>query len=83
MKWKTVYLRHIKYVMPHGKHVLKTAYNMDMEKCVHIHHKNMHYHIENVFCSVVKNIHVLTSQVQNMIHTIKKLFLQHVLIYIT
>ena len=70
-------------VMPHGKNMFRIASDMAMGKYVHIHHQNMHYHIGNVFCIVVHNVQVLTSQVQNNMRVIQMLVLQYVFMCIT
>ena len=49
---------------------------------MHIHYQNMHYHIGNVFCVVVRNVHGLISQIQNQIRTIKILSLPYILMSI-
>ena len=59
--------------MPHGRHILKTASEMDMAKNVYIHNHNMHHHIGNVFYNVVNNVHVFIYQVQNQIITFQML----------
>ena len=60
-------------IITHGKHTLNTESEMAMTKCVHIHHQNMYYQIENMFCIVVKNVHFLIFQVQNQISIITML----------
>ena len=41
------------------------------QKCVHTHYQTIHYHIGNVFCAVVHNVHGLILQVQNNISAIQ------------
>ena len=60
-----------KTVMPHSKHMFKMHLSWLCQKCVHIHHQNMHYHIGNVCCVVVYNVHVLIPQFQNQISRTK------------
>ena len=43
------------------------------QQYVHIHNQNMHYHIGNVFCIVLRNIHGLIFQAHNHISTIHML----------
>ena len=79
-----VYLRHVKILSYHMVRIYsKQHLTWLCQKCVLIHHQKMHYHIENVFCGFVNNIHVLISQVHNHISTVKILFLQYVFMCIT
>ena len=59
------------YVMTHVKHMIKIASDIVMEKCVHIHHLLMLYHIGNMCFVVVRNVHRFIFQVQNQISTIE------------
>ena len=45
--------------------------HLTWQKYVRIHHENSHDHIENVFCIVMRNVHVLILQFQNQIIKIK------------
>ena len=73
----------IHYLMPRGKNMFKTESYMAMEKCVHIHHENIHYHIGNFCCDVVHNVYILITQLKNQISRIHMLFLQYIFLCIT
>ena len=51
--------------MPHGNHMFNTESDMNMSKCVHIHHQNIHDHTGNVCFGVMHIVHVLIYQIQN------------------
>ena len=75
MKFPIKFLRHIKIMSCHMVSIYSKQYMIWIwKKCVHINHQNMHYHIWNVFCVVVNNVHVFISQVQNNIITIHMSF---------
>ena len=44
---------------------------LQYQQFLHIHHQNMHYHIGNVFCVVVRNVHGWILQVHNQINIIQ------------
>ena len=59
--------------MPHVDHIFQTAYDIAMEKCVHIHHQTIHYRIGDLLLVVMRNAHVWIFQVQNQISKIQML----------
>ena len=74
VKCPIVYLRHIKILSCHMVSIYsKHNLTWNWQICVYIHHQIMLYHIGNVCCIVVRNLHVLIFRVQNQISTIKML----------
>ena len=53
-----------------------------METCMHTHHQNMHKHIGNMCCVVMRNVHGFIFKVQNNTNTIRILSPPYVLISI-
>ena len=78
VKLPIIYLIHIKILSFHMEIIcFQQHMTLQWKQCVHINHQTMHYHIGNVFCVVVRNVHVCTFQVQNQISTIQKLAPQY------
>ena len=71
-------------VITHVNHMFQTASDMQMETCMHTHHQNMHKHIGNMCCVVMRNVHGFIFKVQNNTNTIRILspfffnFYQHI-----
>ena len=63
--------------MPHVSHRYKKPSTMSIQQCVPIHHPNIHCHTRNVCYIFVLTVHVLISQVKNLIIIIQT----HVLWY--
>ena len=68
VKYLIVYFRDIKILSCHIiSKILKQPLTCKWQRCVHIHHQNMHYHILNVCFVVLYNVHGVIFQVHNQI----------------
>ena len=79
VKYPINYLRHIKILSWHMVSIYSTHHLIWIwQQCVNIYHQNMHYHIWNMFCIAVHNVHVLKLQVHNQIIRIPVLVHQYI-----
>ena len=70
VNFKIVYFRHIKILSCHMEIIcFQQHITLWWQQCVNIHPQDIHYHIGNLFCGVVRNVHRWIFQFQNQIST--------------
>ena len=84
VKFLIAYLSHVKILRCHmGFISMQQHLTCSWQKCVHIHHPNIHCWTGNVCCVVVLNSYALIFQTNNCIVVIQKYLLKHIFMFIT